>query len=243
MRTTNPILNEKNFQEVGPYYEENAMSIQGTINKSAILLALALISAIWSWSRVSLGTSQAILMIAAIAGFILALITTFKKQWAGITAPIYALCEGVVLGAISIMFEKAYPGIAFQAITLTFAVFASLLIGYKSQLISVTDKFRLGVFAATAGIGLFYLVTFILSFFKINVPIITSSSLFGIGFSVFVVIIASLNLVLDFDFIERAAKSGAPKYMEWFAAFGLLVTLVWLYIEVLRLLAKLRDRR
>jgi uncharacterized YccA/Bax inhibitor family protein len=182
-------------------------------------------------------------MVGAIGGLILALITILKKQWAGTTAPLYALCEGLVLGAISLVFEKAYPGIAFQAISLTFAVFASLLIAYKAKLIVVTDKFRSIVIAATMGLGLFYLVTFILGFFKINVPIITSSSLFGIGFSIFVVAIASLNLILDFDFIERASKSGAPKYMEWFAAFGLLVTLVWLYLEILRLLSKLRDRR
>jgi uncharacterized YccA/Bax inhibitor family protein len=177
-----------------------------------------------------------------IVGLIFALITFFKKTAAPYTAPIYALAEGVFLGALSAMMELKYPGIAFQAITLTFGTLFALLAVYKSGLINVTENFKLGVAAATGGIFLVYLASFVMGFFGVSMPYIHGSGLMGIGFSVFVIIIAALNLVLDFDFIEEGAKRGAPRYMEWYAAFGLLVTLVWLYIEILRLLSKLRSR-
>jgi len=177
-----------------------------------------------------------------IAGTVLAFITIFAERFAGVTAPLYAVCEGLFLAGISLVFESQYPGIAPQAVALTFGVFVVMLGVYRSGLIKVTDKFRMGVVAATGGIALIYLVSIVLGLFGVNMPLIHSSGMFGILFSLFVVGIASLNLVLDFDFIERGAQAGAPKYMEWYGAFGLLVTLVWLYLEILRLLSKLRSR-
>jgi uncharacterized YccA/Bax inhibitor family protein len=159
------------------------------------------------------------------------------------TAPIYALLEGLFLGGISAIFEAQYPGIVIQAVSLTFGTLFCLLLAYRSGIIKVTENFKLGVAAATGGIALIYLATLVLGLFGVRMPFIHESGLIGIGFSLFVVVIAALNLVLDFDFIESGAKSGAPKYMEWYAAFGLMVTLIWLYIEILRLLAKLRSRR
>jgi len=171
------------------------------------------------------------------------MVTIFKKEWAGITAPIYALVEGVFLGIISALFEQKYPGIVTQAVMLTFGTLFCLLLAYKSKLIKVTQNFRLGVIAATGAVALFYFLSLILGFFGIHIPFIHQSGPLGIGFSLVVVVIASLNLVLDFDFIEQGAQMGAPRYMEWYGAFGLLVTLIWLYLEILRLLAKLNSRR
>jgi uncharacterized YccA/Bax inhibitor family protein len=169
-------------------------------------------------------------------------VTVFKKSRAGVTAPIYALLEGLLLGGLSAIFEAQYPGIVIQAVGLTFGTLFCLLVAYTSRMIKVTQNFRLGVFAATGGIALFYLASMVLGFFGIHIPYIHEGGLIGIGFSLFIVVIAALNLVLDFDFIEQAAAQGAPRYMEWYGAFGLIVTLVWLYIEILRLLSKLRSR-
>jgi uncharacterized YccA/Bax inhibitor family protein len=177
-----------------------------------------------------------------IGGFIVAIITIFKKTWAPFTTPIYAILEGLLLGGLSAFIESMYPGIVLQAVALTFGTLFSLLFAYKSGLIRATENFKLGVVAATGGIALIYLVSFILGMFGTSIPFIHENGLMGIGFSAFVVVIAALNLVLDFDFIETGAAKGAPKYMEWYATFGLLVTLVWLYIEILRLLTKLRSR-
>ncbi len=246
MRTANPTLNEKVFTAFGRTRSEEAMSIQGTVNKTAILLALTLLTAGWTWSLYTAsGDAAAVfpwLIGGSIAGFIAALVTTFKKTWAPFTAPLYALLEGLVLGGLSAMFEASYPGIAFQAVGLTAATLAALLLAYKSGLIRATPTFKKGVIAATGGIFLLYLVSFVLGFFGIRIPGIFDAGLFGILFSAFVVTIAALNLVLDFDLIERGTAQGAPKFMEWYGAFALLVTLVWLYIEILRLLAKLRRR-
>jgi uncharacterized YccA/Bax inhibitor family protein len=249
MRTSNPTLNAKTFTDLAP--TTDSMSIQGTATKTLILLALALFSASWIWSRYfgALEPSLAVPAIApwmyggAIGGFVLALITVFKKPWAGVTAPLYALLKGLFLGGISATFEARYPGIVIQAVGLTFGVCFCLLLAYSSRLIRASENFKLGVVAATGGIALLYLVSFVLGFFGIRIPFIHESGLIGIGFSLFVVVIAALNLVLDFDFIETGAARGAPKYMEWYGAFGLMVTLVWLYIEILRLLSKLRSRR
>jgi len=182
------------------------------------------------------------LLIGGIGGFIFAMITIFKKTWAPVTAPVYALLEGLVLGSISAMLELRYPGIAIQAVSITFGTLIVLLLAYRSGLIPVTEKFKLGVVAATGGIALFYLLTMVLGFFGVHFTSVYGSGPIGIGFSVFVVIIAALNLVLDFDMIETGVRVGAPKYMEWYAAFGLMVTLIWLYFEILRLLSKIRDR-
>jgi uncharacterized YccA/Bax inhibitor family protein len=176
-------------------------------------------------------------------GFIVALVTIFRPNWAAITAPIYALLEGLALGGISAMFERTYPGVAIQAVGLTFGTLFVMLLAYKTGMIRATQGFKLGVIAATGGIALLYLVEMVLGgFFHIQVPAINGSGAVGIGFSLFVVIIAALNLVLDFDMIETGVQGGAPKYMEWYGAFGLMVTLIWLYLEILRLLGKMRRR-
>jgi uncharacterized YccA/Bax inhibitor family protein len=243
MRTSNPALNDNIFRGERAAFGE-AMTVQGTVNKTGVLLICAMATAAWSWNRLlDTPTEVAPLVFGgAIGGLIFALVTIFKKSWAPVTAPIYALLEGLVLGGISVVVNLRYPGIAIQAVSLTFGTLLALLIAYRSGVIRVTDKFRLGVVAATGGIALFYLLSMMLGFFGVHFNSIFGSGLIGIGFSVVVVIVAALNLVLDFDFIETGARAGAPKYMEWYAAFGLMVTLIWLYMEILRLLAKLRSR-
>ncbi|OWY22397.1 hypothetical protein C7N43_09480 [Sphingobacteriales bacterium UPWRP_1] len=242
MRTSNPALSDKVFQNLPApaSYGQNAdvMTINGTVNKSLMLLALLVLSAAFSWSM----PVPLFLIGGAIGGFVVAMVTIFKKEWAPYTAPLYALLEGLCLGAISALFEAEMAGIVFQAILLTLGVFATMLFVYKSGYIQVTDNFRMGLVAATGGIALIYLATIVLGFFGIHIPYIHESGLIGIGFSLFVVVIAALNLVLDFDFIEQGASRNLPGYMEWYASFGLLVTLVWLYLEILRLLAKLNRR-
>ncbi|MCY7312389.1 MAG: Bax inhibitor-1/YccA family protein, partial [Pseudoxanthomonas sp.] len=177
-----------------------------------------------------------------IGGMVLALVTIFKQTWAPVTAPMYALVEGFFLGAISAMYSHLYEGIVLQAVMLTIGTLFAMLFAYRTGLIKVTEKFKMGVVAATGGIFLVYLATIVLGLFGISVPFIHESGLVGIGFSLFVIVIAAMNLVLDFDFIEKGAEQGAPKYMEWYGAFSLMVTLVWLYLEFLRLLSKLQSR-
>jgi uncharacterized YccA/Bax inhibitor family protein len=232
MRTANPALNAKTFTGFAPVADTRTMTIQGTVNKTALLLLLVLFSSSWTWN-LYFSTSDAAVVVpwvfgGLISGFIVALVTVFKKQWAILTAPLYALLEGLALGGISAIFEARFPGIVIQAVGLTFGTLFCLLMAYKSGMIKVTENFKLGVVSATGAIALFYVVSFLL--------------IIGIGFSLFVVAIAALNLVLDFDFIENGAARGVPQYMEWYAAFGLIVTLIWLYIEILRLLSKLRSR-
>ena len=178
----------------------------------------------------------------ALIGFALAMYTSFVPRNAGITAPIYAFLKGLFLGGISLVLEMQYPGIAIQAVGLTFGTLASLLFFYKSGLIKPTENYRLMIFSATFGIMILYLVNFVMNFFGAGIGFIHSNGVFGIGFSLFVVGVAALNLVLDFDFIEQGAENSLPKYMEWYGAFSLMVTLIWLYLEILRLLAKLRSR-
>ncbi len=240
MRTGNPALNKNTFKGL-PVTDNQLMTIDGTVNKTSIALVLLIFSAYYTFSTANTN----FIMVGIIGGLITALITIFKKQWAPITVPLYAVLEGLALGGISAIYENMYTGIAQQAIFLTMGIFGSLLFAYKTKIIKPTENFKLGVFAATAGIGMVYLISFMMSFFGSGLSImnIQNSSMMSIGFSLFVVIIASLNLVLDFDFIEEASEIGVPKYMEWYAAFGLLVTLIWLYLEILRLLAKLQSRR
>lgn len=247
MRTANPALNKKTFVGFAPITDtDRVMTIQGTVNKTGLMLLILLFSATWTWNLFfETGASGAVMpwvIGGAVAGFIVALVTVFKKPWAVVTSPVYALFEGLFLGGISAIFEAKYPGIVIQAVALTFGTLFSLLLAYKSRLIKVTENFKLGVAAATGGIFLIYLANILLGFFGIQMSFIHESGIIGIGFSLFVVVIAALNLVLDFDFIESGAAGGAPKYMEWYAAFGLMVTLIWLYLEMLRLLAKLRGR-
>ena len=248
MRTANPALNSKTFQEYSSRTGVvDSMTIQGTVNKTAIILCCLLLSAGWTWNMFYSSGNPAVVMPwmigGAIGGFIVALITVFKKTVAPITAPIYALLEGLFIGGISSIFEAQYPGIVIQAVGLTFGTLFALLFAYKSGFIKATENFKLGVVAATGSIMLIYFASILLGFFGIRIPFIHDSGPLGILFSLVVVVIAALNLVLDFDFIEHGAEQGAPKFMEWYAAFGLIVTLVWLYIEILRLLAKLRSRR
>jgi uncharacterized YccA/Bax inhibitor family protein len=243
-RSTNPVLKEKAFAGAVPTGE--AMTIQGTVNKTGFLLLCVVVTAAWTWG---LGHSQEPMATVPwmlgglIAGFILAMVTVFKQTWAPITAPIYSLCEGLVLGGISALLERSYPRIALQAVGLTFGVMFVLLLAYKFGIVRATRGFKLGVIAATGAIALVYGVSMLMRLFGGGgLSVLSSSTPLGISISVLIVIIASLNLVLDFDMIETAARLGAPKYMEWYGAFGLMVTLIWLYLEILRLLAKTRRR-
>lgn len=239
MRTSNPALRENSFSSAKSF-SDNPMTIQGTVDKTLILLGLLVFASSWVWSQ-PLKLAQ-LFWPALIASFVLCMVTIFKKEWSPVTAPLYAGVEGILLGGISAFFEKAYPGIVMQAVGLTFGTLGALLFVYKARIIKVTQNFRLGVFAATGGIFIYYLLSMVLGFFGVQVPLIYDTGLLGIGFSLFVVVIAALNLVLDFDFIEKGAQAGAPKYMEWYGAFGLMVTLIWLYLEILRLLSKLQER-
>jgi len=244
MRTSNPAFNDKVFRGEGVALGDS-MTLNGTVNKTGLLLVFAIASAAWTWNVATTAPERAmeLTLVGVIGGLVASMVTIFKKSWAPVTAPIYAVLEGLFLGSVSALFEARYPGIAITAVGLTFGTLFALLLVYRAGLIRVTEKFRLGVVAATGGICFFYFLTFILGFFGIHFTSVFGSGLIGIGFSLFVVIIAALNLVLDFDFIESGVAASAPKYMEWYAGFALLVTLVWLYLEILRLLAKLRDRR
>ena len=243
MRSANPALNSKTFSSTRNISNEQPMTIDGTVNKTALSLLLLMTSAIYTWNNLELSFIYFLPII--ISTFVLLLITIFNKRAAPYTVPIYCLLEGGLLGGISAWADVMYPGIANQAICLTFGILAALLMLYKSKLIAVTDNFRLGIFAATFGIFIVYMLNILLSsLFEISfADSLFSNDLPGILFSVFVVGIASLNLVLDFDFIEEAAENNVPKFMEWYATFGLLVTLIWLYLEILRLLSKLQSRR
>ena len=246
MRTANPALNKKTFESLDRT-DDRVMTINGTVNKTAISLGILLVGALYTWNlfyeTMSVEAIYPWMIGGMVGGLIVAILTIFKKHLSPITAPIYALLEGVALGGLSAFFESMYPGIVFQAVTLTFGVLFALLFAYRSGLIKVTQNFRMGVVAATGGIAIVYLVSWLMNMFTgSGISMIHESGWMGIGFSAFVVVIAALNLVLDFDFIEAGAKQGAPKYMEWYGAFGLTVTLVWLYIEILRLLSKLRSR-
>lgn len=250
MKTSNPALGENTFRNLagagyGGFADETTrMTLNGTVNKTGILLLCAIATAAWTWHLFlperDFGAVAPLMMLGGIGGFIFAMVTSFKMQWAPVTAPIYALLEGLFLGSFSAMIDLRYPGIAMEAVGLTFGTLFVLLMAYRSGLIPVTQKFRMGIVAATGGIMVFYLIEILLGFFGIRFASINGSGMIGIGFSLFVVAIAALNLVLDFDFIEQGVRYGSPKYMEWYGAFGIMVTMVWLYIEILRLLAKMR---
>ncbi|MCE9580992.1 MAG: Bax inhibitor-1/YccA family protein [Planctomycetes bacterium] len=248
MRTANPALNENVFKKFFAAAGSPVMTVQGTVNKTGVLLFLCAGCAVLTWIPMHSGdflTAGILALGGLLGGLVFGLTTAFKPAWAPVTAPLYAACEGLFLGAISSIYDLHYPGrpIVLHAVLLTFGTLFALLAAYTTRLIRATENFKLGVFAATGGIALVYLVSFVLSLFGIRLPFIHESGLMGIGFSLFVVTIAALNLVLDFDFIETGADSNAPKFMEWYGAYGLLVTLVWLYLEILRLLSKLASRR
>jgi uncharacterized YccA/Bax inhibitor family protein len=256
MRTGNPALNDKTFENFGVYRRDVAaeqapvatMTINGTAQKTLFLLLLAMGTACFTWSKTfsAIEANPAAAMPWALGGLVVgaitALVICFKHTWAPALAPVYALAEGLFLGGLSATFEAQYPGIVIQAVGGTFGTLAGLLLAYQSGLIKATENFKLGIVAATGGIGLVYLISIIGGLFGFPVPYIHAAGPIGIGFSLVVVVIAALNLVLDFDFIEQAAERGAPKYLEWYGAFALMVTLVWLYMEILRLLSKLRSR-
>ena len=244
LRSGNPVLKANTFIQRQTTIDTGMMTITGTVNKTALGLLLLMTTAIFTWNMSPTDPRiSALIMVGIFGGLITAIITVFKRHLAPYTTPIYALLEGLALGGISRFFETLYPGIVNQAVFLTFGTLAALLFAYRSGLIKPTENFKLGIVAATGGIFFVYIISFILGLFGVQVPLIHSNSNFGILFSFGVVVIAALNLVLDFDFIEEGAEIGAPKYMEWFGAFGLLVTLVWLYLEILHLLAKLQSRR
>ena len=242
MRSGNPALSSKTFENLSTT-SSNVMTLDGAINKTVISMGILLCAAYYTYSNAIMDY----ILIGSIGGIVVALVTIFKKSWSPVTVPLYAVLEGLALGGVSKMYANAFePGIVPQAIMLTLGILFALLFAYKTKIIRATENFKLGVFAATAGIGIVYLVSFLMGMFGSGgLPVMdpTNSSMLSIGFSLFVVVIASLNLVMDFDFIENGAANGAPKYMEWYGAFGLLVTLIWLYLEILRLLAKLNPRK
>ena len=246
-RSGNPALNKNAFKVLnrnggtGPISKNDSMTIKGTVDKTAISLFIMIASGYYIYSE----QIVSLMLPGCILGFIVAIFTIFKKQYAPFTVPLYALFQGLFLGGISFMYGQMFEGIVLNAVILTVSILISLLFVYKSGLIKVTENFKLGVAAATGGIALVYLFSIIGGFFGLNFSFLdsTNGSLMSIGISLFIVIIASLNLVIDFDCIEEGAERGAPKYMVWYGEFGLLVTLVWLSLEILRLLAKLNSRK
>ena len=238
----NPILNDR-FTETEGVYSGQVMTVNGTLDKTFLLFLCAMLPAAYTWHQFTAGfTDKAgmLMTVGAIAGFVLALIVSFTRN--KFLTPLYAMCEGLFLGGISAVFNASYPGIVIQAVLATFAAMFTMLGLYRIGAIKCTDKFRSVIFISTISIAVLYLMQWIGSFFHYSIPAIFGAGMIGIGFSLFVVAIAALNLILDFDFIERGSQAMLPKDYEWYGAFGLMVTLVWLYIEILRLLAKLRDR-
>ncbi len=268
MRTSNPALNDKVFKPertavidpaaaAGGAYTAGqaqvqaasgeAMTVGGVVEKSAFLLLLLVGAAAFGWSQVeqtALGQPQVPgwLLLALLGGFGIAILTIFKPKLSPYTSPVYALVQGLVVGAISAVYNASFEGIVLQAVGLTIGVFVVMLALFALKIIKVTDRLRSGIMAATGAVMLVYIASFVLRLFGADIPFIHDTGLFGIGFSLAVVVIASMNLLLDFDLIARGAAAGASKHMEWYGAFGLLVTLVWLYLELLRLLSKLRSR-
>ena len=246
MKSGNPLLNPQRFQSATRHFEVGElMTFNGALNKTALLTLILILGASWTWSDMSWAAPgsgmSGKMMIGLFGGLVAALATIFRPQWAPISAPIYAFLEGMFLGGISAFFEARYPGVVIPAVLLTMGILIGMLVTYRSGLIPVTQKFRVGVVAATGGVAVFYLIAMVLGMFGIGIPFLHGGGALGIGFSLVVIGIATLNLVLDFDLIARLSESGAPKQMEWYGAFSLMVTLVWLYIEILRLLARTRD--
>lgn len=274
MRTSNPALNDKVFQQArqasgaaadpgwaagrdledayqapayrGPIVGEDTMTLNGVVWASGALLVLLVAAGVFGWNSVdrTLDTVSipGWLPFVLFGGLGVAILTMFKPKLARFTAPVYALLEGALLGAISALYNSAYDGIVVQAVALTAGVFAVMLFLFATRVIKVTDKLRMGIVAATGAIMLVYVLNLVLSLFGSELPFLHSTGAMGIGISLLIVGVAAFNLLLDFDFVERGVEAGAPRYMEWYAAFGLLVTLIWLYLELLRLLSKLQRR-
>ncbi len=252
-KSSNPIFGKNIFNQSATSAEDGVMTVNGTINKTGLMLLIVIFAATFTWRKFFGAFDPTVpgalppgvigwMIGGAIGGLITALITTFSPRRAAMTAPIYAVFEGLFLGAISAMFEAIYPGLVMRAVSLTFGVFFIMLLLYRSGTIRATEKFKTVIFAATGGIALVYLVSFVVGMFGINVGFLHGNSMLSIGISLFVVVVAALNLILDFDMITQGTNARAPKYMEWYGAFGLMVTLIWLYLEMLRLLSKLASR-
>ncbi|WP_163708987.1 Bax inhibitor-1/YccA family protein [Mangrovibacterium lignilyticum] len=253
-KSSNPVFGQSVFNRMDSRSDSGVMTINGTMNKTGLMLLIVTFAAIFTWRKFfgayDYSTPEAafsavsIWMIGGgIGGFITALVTVFRPQSSNVTAPLYAVFEGLFLGGISAFFESMYPGLVMRAVALTLGVFFVMLMLFRSGKLRASGKFKMGILAATGGIALVYFISFIAGMFGANLGFLYGNSNMSIGFSLVVVVIAALNLILDFDFIERGSNGGAPKIMEWYGAFGLMVTLIWLYMEILRLLAKLASRR
>lgn len=250
-KSGNPALSENKFRDTvldGIVDTQNSMTVKGTLNKFGFLFLMVMGTAFYSWKEFYGGASiQGLMLGGAIGGFIIAMVLIFKKEWSPYLAPAYALLEGLFIGSISAYFDFAFaekaPNIIINAVGLTFGTAVAMYFLYSFRIIKATERFKSVILTATAGIAIFYVITLVLHLFNVNIPFLHDSSPLSIGISLFVVAIAALNLILDFDMIENGAAMGAPKYMEWYGAFGLLVTIVWLYLEILKLLAKLSDRK
>jgi len=245
MKSSNPVMTGKIYEKVGGTVSDSAMTINGTINKIGLMLLLLIASASYTWNMVLAddpGRVGTLAIVGAIGGFIVAMVTVFSPKSSPYTAPVYAILEGMFLGAISAVINTQYPGVAFQAVLLTIGTLFTMLFLYRSGRIRATPKFRKGVMMATGAVFFAYLISWLLSLFGLPMGFMHSSGPLGILISLVIIVIAALNLIMDFDFIERGSQMGAPKYMEWYGAFGLMVTLVWLYIEFLRLLSRFAGR-
>jgi len=252
-KSSNPVFGKNIFNQTATSTDDGVMTVNGTVNKTGLMLLIVIFAATFTWRKFFGAIDPAIpgvmpqgimgwTMVGLIGGFITAIITTFSPRRAAMTAPIYAVFEGLFLGAVSAIFEAMYPGLVMRAVSLTFGVFFIMLLLYRSGTIRATEKFRTVIFAATGGIALVYLVSFIAGMFGVHFEFLYGTSLMSIGISLVVVVIAALNLILDFDMITQGSNARAPKYMEWYGAFGLMVTLIWLYLEMLRLLSKIASR-
>lgn len=247
-KSGNPTLTEKAFKQTEYIDYNNSMTVRGTINKFGFMFLMLMGTAFYSWKEFAQGGNvQPLIWGGAIGGLVVALVIMFKKEWAPYLAPLYALLEGLFLGAISAYYNEAFavkmPNIIMNAVGLTFGTAIGMYLLYSFKIIQATEKFKSIIFTATAGIAIFYLISMVLRMFGVQMAFLHEGSLMGIGFSLVVVAIAALNLILDFDMMEQGAAAGAPKYMEWYGAFGLMVTIVWLYLEILRLLSKLSSRK
>ena len=242
-RTLNPALNSNTFKNINKkdsLFLNEGMTIKGTVDKTALALCLLLISAYYSFSQANF----TLMALAGIIGCFLFLTLIFKKSWAPFIVPLYSISQGFVVGGVSYFYNSQYEGIVLQSVLLTILVLFSMLFAYRSKIIKPTQNFKLAIFSSIMAIFVLYVIGFFMGLFGTGLSILDprNSSLASIGASVFIVAIGAFSLVIDFDFIEEGAEKGAPKYMEWYGAFGLLVTLIWLYFEILRLVAKLRNR-
>ena len=247
-KSGNPTLSEKSFKQTGYIDYENSMTVRGTLNKFGFMFLMLMGTAFYSWKEFADGGDvQPLIWGGALGGLAVALVIVFKKEWSPWLAPLYALLEGLFIGAISAYYNEAFaekmPNIIMNAVGLTFGTAIAMYFLYSFKIIQATEKFKAIIFTATAGIAIFYLISMVLRMFGVQMAFLHEGSAMGIGFSLIVVAIAALNLILDFDMMEQGAAAGAPKFMEWYGAFGLMVTIVWLYLEILRLLSKLSSRK